>query len=165
MEGDQSFQITFGADQFDPLDEDQDLPDEDDEPGLLAWFVQFREPLKAEDIARLRLRHGVRLTDFVPNRAYIERLPVSSVKDLRADPAVRAVVRYTPEMKIASTIPRDRADDNASAEALLNAVLFGDGDPVRVAPHLVALGARNIAVLDSRAIGGWVTLRFLLPLA
>jgi hypothetical protein len=169
MDRDPTLEIVFGSVRFDPLERETDLPEEDNEPStvpteLLPWFVQFREPLTADEISRLRRRYSLRLTDFVPNLAYVERLHIQTVQKLRTEPVVRAVAAYTSEMKVAPTLRRS-VDDNRFEAALLNAVLFDDGDPDRVRDQLARLGARSVAVLDDRPLGGRVMLRFFLPVS
>jgi hypothetical protein len=150
-----AFQVAIGAFQFDPLEEQQfDEPSHDTN----AWIVQFHAPLAGADASRLRREFGLRLSDYVPERAYVERMPKRRADALRDDPLVRAVIPYPPEVKVSPTVGQDRQDDEPAPP--LNAVLFDDADPASVRARLVELGAEDATLLDTRALGGWATIRF-----
>jgi len=64
-------------------------------------IVQFTQALSAQDITRLREQYGLALTVYMPNFAYVERVPP---RMLRREPLVRAIVPYLPEFKISASI-------------------------------------------------------------
>ena len=153
-----SFGVTIGTVQFDPLHQ------KDDEPGDgLSWIVQFENALTAEDVARLRKEFALRLTDFVPALAYVERVPETTAKALRADPLVRAVAAYQPEMKIAAAaveIGKRSKQDNEPNPIRFSAVLFDDGAVDAVVQALAKIGATDVTVLDDRTMHGAAIVRF-----
>jgi hypothetical protein len=127
-------------------------------------IVQFARELSAEDIGRLRDEYGLKLDQYIPNLAYLERVAPTTIVRLRRDPLVRASIPYHPELKLAPSIAGAVAPppDDTPRLGEFDATLFDDGDPAAVESSLVALGARDIRILDDRAIGGRARVRFVL---
>jgi hypothetical protein len=110
------FTIQVAGQRFDPLEapaprtppqpatsQDRPARDPDADPADTR-IVQFTVPLAAADIARLRATYGLALTVYVPNLAYVERVPPGPLADLRRDPLVRAIIDYLPEYKIEPSV-------------------------------------------------------------
>lgn len=149
------FDVVLGGVEFDPLDDDDDEPIE-----TRSWLVQFHAPLSGQDVVDLRDSFGLRLTEYVPNLTYLERIERSLALAVRADPRVRAVVPYRPEFKVAPAVKLRRDDDPDAEKQLVDAVLFDDADVTRVAARLRQFGVVDLTVLDDRARRGWPMVRF-----
>ena len=109
--------------------------------------------MSAQDIARLRDRYGLALTVYVPNFAYVERVPPAVLRRLRRDPLVRAIVPYVPEFKIDPSIAdvtRPRPEGIGPGEDRLDAFLFDGGSIEQVRASVEALGAHDISEFDDR---------------
>ena len=166
------FEVALGGVRFDPLD-DQALPQAEEllapgeEAAPSAWIVQLEGPATSDDIARLREQHGLRLTDYVPNLAYVERLALGTVTALQGDPAVRAVAPYRPQYKLAPTLDQPPLDmvDEAEAEPgrRIRIVLFDDAAPDRVRSRLEDAAASEAVVIDDRPLGGAVRILASVP--
>ncbi|WP_371599923.1 S8 family serine peptidase [Streptomyces sp. NBC_00564] len=123
-------------------------------------IVQVKRSLMASDMARLHAEHGLALTAYVPNLAYVERIDGTTVRRLRADHLVRAVTHYLPEYKLAPGLEQQARRPDGPFE--LTAVLFDGADTDVVATLLDDIGARDVVVSDPRAIGGLPRARFVL---
>src|SRR5688572_15211646 len=101
------FRISLGGYTFDPLEERLEIPRDLSDDAMDVppehHLVQFTRPLTREDSERLR-RYGLRLTDHIPNRAYVERLTPRQLATLAKDPAFRASVPYQPAFKLSPRI-------------------------------------------------------------
>jgi hypothetical protein len=163
----QDTRILLETGAFDPLRGPQRIP-----PGLrLAsdaatdrWIVQFRAPLTREQRARLSKDFGLKLDRYIPNLAFLERLPGPDLDRLRKDPLVRAAVAYQPAFKISPRIGKvahRTPERRAMAGLLLFAVLFEDVEPEPVAAALRALpGVSEVVVHDLRKLGAPARLEF-----
>jgi hypothetical protein len=169
----ESFEIAIGAVRLDPLEAEEELKkssagrpsaaDGEREAGARnpqPWIVQFHSALAENEIARLRAQFGLRLTEYLPNLAYVEQLAPDGVAALRNDPLVRATLAYRPEFKLAptldkapETLPND-TDESGGRPVLL--VLFYDVDLERMTAQLTGAGLSDPRVLDDRPIGGIV---------
>ena len=152
-----AFEVALGTFRFDPADR------EDDEPGAGTWIVQLITPVRHADAKRLRATYGVRLTDYVPALAYIERIPNEVAEALRHDPLVRAVAPYTSELKIGDAVRRvqDRRRDEPTATDF-DAVLFDDADAEAVAAAIEPISAVPVRTFDDRGRAGRAVVRFAL---
>jgi hypothetical protein len=106
-------------------------------------------PLTLEDRSRVQIQYGLRLRDYNPNLAYLERLPPDVFRALKSDDMVRAMVPYQPAFKLAPLIGRVpvRTDERRAATgAPLDATLFDDADPAEVTTQLTDAGAIGINV-------------------
>jgi hypothetical protein len=113
-----------------------------------SWLVQFRAPLTRQQRELLIKEYGLKLTSYIPNLAYLERIPRDTVEGLRQSNLVRAIVAYQPAYKISPRIGRLRfrsAERRNMRGLLLRAVLFDDVDPSSVAESLKALPGVVIA--------------------
>src|SRR5215208_3797653 len=121
------FEIGFGGQIFDPRDL---LKDDESDDDAAAWIVQFAAPLAPDQIKTLRAEHGLALVDFIPESAYIERIPAEEALALREHELVRAVVAYGADLKVSPTVDavrRNRKDDDDVAVRMA-ATLFDDAD-------------------------------------
>ncbi|MDJ0823536.1 MAG: S8 family serine peptidase, partial [Paracoccaceae bacterium] len=69
-----------------------------DAPGWL--IVQFNEPVTSADKARLSRAYGLSFDNYVAQNGFLEKVAPEALAQLNSDPAVGAVVRYGPELKI-----------------------------------------------------------------
>jgi hypothetical protein len=129
-----------------------------------SWIVQFHAPLTRQQRELLTTEYGLKLTSYIPNLAYLERVSPERLQRLRQSELVRAVVAYQPAFKISPRIgqlrfrtPARRAIPNL----LLLAVLFDDVDPQQVAAALSALpGVTAVRIDDLRQEGGPARIEF-----
>ena len=154
---------------FDPLDGPVDVPEELRlPPGTRtdSWIVQFRAPLTREQRQLLNAEHGLKLALYIPDYAYLERIPAARLDRLRELPFLRAALPYQPAFKISPQIGKlelRTPERKGMTGLLLNAILFGDADPATVAVALAAIpGVRDVAIHDFRHAGGFARLQFTL---
>lgn len=157
---DPTFEVRLGAARFDPAVAGAEITDEQRDARVGTWLVQLTGPLRAAASTRLR-GLGLRLRDYVPPFAYIERLAGTTVETVQADPAVRAVAEVSGEMKLApaATQPLVSTDDGLTP---YRALLVDDTDPAAIAAGLIAFGATDVHVDDQRMVGGRVSVRFVM---
>ncbi|MFI7582063.1 S8 family serine peptidase [Kocuria kalidii] len=170
-EGPGRYLVALGTHVFDPLDTESErrtrrvqkpartdgTPDPAD-----TRIVQFHRILPASDVERIRVEHGLALTAYIPELAYVERLDDTSVRRLRNDPLVRAVCHYFPRYKLSPDLDvRSRRPGDGLLD--VTASLF-DGGSTRVVEDLVvAEGAKEVRVVDDRPLGGLARVRFVVP--
>jgi hypothetical protein len=165
------YEIGIGAYRFDPAAGEPELPEalqlsvgaEPASDRLGSFLVQFTRPLTTEARARLQNQYGLGLRHYIPNLAYLEQLSPDAVGALESDDLVRAVVPYQPAFKLAPLIGRvpARTDERRMAtDTPLDATLFDNADPRRVTTQLTEAGASGISILDDRALGGRLRVRF-----
>lgn len=157
---DPTFEVRLGAARFDPAVAGAEITDEQRDARVGIWLVQLTGPLRAAASTRLR-GLGLRLRDYVPPFAYIERLAGTTVETVQADPAVRAVAEVSGEMKLApaATQPLVSTDDGLTP---YRALLVDDTDPAAITAGLIAFGATDVHVDDQRMVGGRVSVRFVM---
>ena len=132
------------------------------------YLVQLARPLDPALSGRLRERYGLRLEEYVPELAYLERLEPGTLQRLSEDEAVRAVVPFEPAFKISPNIGEleFRSEERRALAAeglLLLATLFDSADPEAVREALAEAGATRIELADMREHGGAARIQFLLP--
>jgi hypothetical protein len=136
---------------------------EDDEPvvpsGPAGWLVQFWNLLDAATIQLLRSQFGLRLTDYVPPRSYVESLDASTATQLRADSRVRAVVMLTADLKLSAALAAALATDEPLSAAPVDAVVFDATADATVERIRDIVGTGFITVLDDRDLGGALSVR------
>jgi Subtilase family len=152
---------------FDPLQGPGPAPEAlrlETESGTTSWLVQFRAPLTRQQRETLIKEYGLKLTLYIPNLAYLERIPEETVARLRQSNLVRAIVAYQPAYKISPRIGRLRfrgAERRNIPGLLLRAVLFDDADPGAVAESLKALqGVTIVSIEDLRQEGAPARIEF-----
>jgi hypothetical protein len=167
------YEIGIGAYHFDPAADESQFPEAvrltlgaEQVSGRPGWFVvQFTRPLTSDDRARVQREYGFVLRRYIPNLAYLEQLSPGVIGTVQADSLVRAVVPYLPVFKLSPLIGTVQARNEERLQAtgtVLDASLFDDSDPRRVTVQLTEAGATGIYVLDDRAIGGRLRVRFTL---
>lgn len=128
------------------------------------WIVQFHAPLTREQRRMLTANYGLKLTQYIPNLAYLERVPQADLERLRQSELVRAVVAYQPAFKISPRIGKTRfrsIERRNQPGFLLRAVLFGDADPEAVAASIRGLqGVSQVQVQDFRKDGADARIEF-----
>ena len=129
------------------------------------WYiVQFvRIPTEGERKA-LQQKYRLQLTQYIPNYAYLEKVPLTTLADLIADPLYRAHVPYAPEFKIAPDIGTERVwppDAPVIDGIRITVVLFADGDPESVAK--AAPRGRDVEIVDERKLGGALKVYLTVP--
>lgn len=146
---------------FDPLTEKPELPEElRTEKALMGpapTIVQFKKPLTREERAYIQGRYGLKLTDYVPDFAYVESLNDPVSEKLSSEPLVRAITPFHPAFKIASGIGERtfRTPGRQKKSGYwLRALIFLGSDPQSVAEKLEELGASEIRIIDDRKFGG-----------
>ena len=131
------------------------------------WIVQFRAPLTREQRSMLEAEFGLKLKDYVPNLAYLERVPADRLGRLRQSPLVRALTPYEPAFKVSPRIGRVpfRTEERKRMPGLwLRAILFEDADLERTAAAIRQLaGVSDVQVWDAREIGAPARIEFRLP--
>ena len=118
------------------------------------FLVQVKAPLTRAQRAALTKEFGLALDRYIPNLAYLERVPQAQLAALRRSPLVRAVAAWQPAYKISPRIgrvPLRSAERRAAPGLLLRAILFADADPAPVAAAIRALpGASEVQAWDLR---------------
>lgn len=154
---------------FDPLTEKPDIPKElrveKAAKGQVPTIVQFKNSLTREERVYIQGRYGLKLTDYIPEFAYVETVTTETLEKLVGDPLFRAAVSYQPAFKIASGIGERvfRTPERQKVKGLwLIANLFPESDPRKVAESIKKLGAIKVQTIDDRAIGGVARIRFIL---
>ena len=163
--------VSLGGKAFDPLAEQQsqernsnNLPDD---PTLVAaWILQFTRPLTNAEKDEFRTRHGLALTEYLPPRSYVERLSGRQMQLVGADARVRAAMRFLGDFKLAVSARAllEGRRTHAEGPVLMNAIVFPDADVEAVIEGITNSGAGSVQLIDDRAAGGGVVVRFqLLP--
>ena len=162
------FTVAIGDRRFDPAETPEPAPPEVEEARPSGphdtRLVQFNRTLGQADIERLRRSYDLALTAYVPNYAYVERVPADVRAALADDPLVRTVAPYLPEYKLSPRIfdpAIEKPEEIAEDQLLLVASLFDRADPDRVVAAAEAVGATATEVLDDRPIGGLARVRFI----
>jgi hypothetical protein len=151
---------------MDPLaEQNRQLGEDDpiDSKRRPAWIVQFVDPLDAPTISALRAEFGVRLTDYLPPRSYIESLSPAAAARLRRDDRVRAVSLMSGDLKLSTALRADHESDDPKDPGPVDVVIFDAlVDDVLAQIHELLTEDRFIAVLDDRALGGAFVVRLLI---
>ena len=124
--------------------------------GRAPIIVQFKQPLTRAERARIQGEHGLRLSDYLPEGAYVEVLTAEAIAKLARDPLFRASMPFQPAFKLAPTLGkvRFRTTTRKRVKGLwLTIVLFAEADPARVADQLKKLKATRIIAHDDRPLG------------
>jgi hypothetical protein len=125
--------------------------------------IQFIKPLAQDEKNRIKIEYGLRLTDYVPDFAYLERIQSVTLERLSKDPLFRAEIPYLPAFKVSPTIGKKsfRTDERKMMNELwLNTLLFSDTDVDQLVSILNDMGAADVKVIDDRRIVGSLQIRF-----
>lgn len=94
-----------------------------------AWYVvQFVKPLTSDEQKRLRTRYDLRLTDYIPNFAFLEWLTPKTWRALTKDSLYRASVLYKAADKISPRILTPVGSGRRNASRMC-AALFPSAKP------------------------------------
>ncbi len=130
--------------------------------GRRRRLVQFKKSLSLADREALQRKHRLRLTDYIPNRAFVEELDEIQLARLSKEDAFRASVPYVPAFKIS---PMISAVDHRTPERLemdglwIEIVLFPEARLTTIRKSLKSRGALEVQVRDDRKSGGQLRLR------
>jgi hypothetical protein len=127
-----------------------------------ARIVQFHQAPSEPDVARLRAAYGLRLDQYIPNLAFLERLAPPTIDSVRDDFLVRECIALDPALKLAPWIHGGAGQPPDDVSNDFEATLFDDADPTVAVSALAAVGAHDIQVFDDRDIGGRASLYFVL---
>lgn len=159
------YSISLAGQRFDPREESAGAvePSRSRKRPAADWhIVQFDHPLTRAERDRIR-GHGLKLAEYVPNLAYLERLTARQLATVADDPAFRAAMPMHPKLKLSPGIGElvHRTDKRRRAKGLqLMATLFADANPKTAAGNLRKAGATDVKVLDDRRRGGQAKVRF-----
>ncbi len=137
---------------FDPVRGQPPLPPHlrwEAEPEAGVFVVQFREAISAQLLARVRAT-GARTLKYLPERAYLVRLPRGGAERLRALAEVRWLGPVEPGWKLAPDLGRRPYEDpsrRAGGKLYATADLFPGEDPDAVAAEVDATGVERIQIL------------------
>lgn len=155
---------------FDPLREQpqtSNAPEIEKEPvGPARYIIQFNKALNRQERARIMDRYDLKLTDYLPDYAYLEVVTPKTLAALQRDPLFRASVLYQPVFKISPGIGERqfRTEERRKVEGLwLRAIFFEEADAEEAAGQLRSMGATEINIIDDRKIGGNLQVRFIIP--
>jgi hypothetical protein len=127
-------------------------------------IIQFREPLTRAQRAMLTEQYGLKLTDYVPNYAYVERISSDMAPRLKELDLVRAIVAYQPVFKVSPEMGEMtlRTEARQSMPGLLvRAVLFDDADSAAVAAALESIaGIDSVDLRDFSGSGAPARIQF-----
>jgi M6 family metalloprotease-like protein len=149
---DSSPQIELGGRRFDPLT--RLLDDSGDDPegaaDVVTVVVQLQRSPTRDDREILVGRFRLRLVDYIPEAAYIERIPRKAVRSLAESDLVRAVVPFLPEDKLDPAIGTlvFETEERKSAGVRLVVVGFEWTDAEALAKAVADLGLEVTASHD-----------------
>lgn len=142
----QRLPIRLAAFSFDPLegvDLPQELRVEKVSSDRAPYILQFRKSLTRDERARIQGEYGLKLTDYIPEFAYLEMISRATLDKLSRDPLFRASVPYHPAFKLDPEIgkrvfvsPRRAAEPGV----LLMVMVFEDADVKALAASVRDLG-------------------------
>ncbi len=130
------------------------------------FIVQFHKPLTQKEQTYIKGKYNLKLTEYIPDFAYLEMVDPEILRNLSSDPLFRASVPYHPAFKISPFIGerRFRTPERQKMEGLwLSAILFDDSPKEKVVDLLRNLNADKITVIDDRKTGGTLQIRFIIP--
>ena len=161
------FTIHIGRFAFDPLKTTTELDDKfaiaKRTPAKSRYqVVQFNQSLNRAERAALQRKHRLRLTDYIPNRAFIEKLDNKQLEKLSAEGVFRASVPYVSAFKVSPTIGTvaHRTPERREMTGLwIEIILFPEAALSKARKWLNGEGARELQVLDDRKSGGQLRLR------
>lgn len=163
----ESFTIHIGRFAFDPLKTTKKLNDEFAraklEPSKSHYLVvQFNKSLDRAERDALQRKHGLKLSDYIPNRAFIEKLTKKQLKRLASEDLFRASVPYVSAFKVSPSIGKvkHRTPERREMEGFWIEIIFFPETVLSKARNwLKGKGIRELQVLDDRKSGGQLRLR------
>jgi Subtilase family len=161
--------INMGGSAFDPLKEKLDLSSvaimgkvsTDVQP----YVIQFKKSLTRYERTRIQAQYDLKLSEYIPKFAYLEMVTADTLKKLKRDRLLRAVVPYYSAFKLTPGIG-ERSFSTPERKKMkglwLMMILFPEADPNLVVEALKRLGISEVTLNDDRKIGGVTQIRFIL---
>ena len=163
------FRLYLGGYVFDPVETKPNIPAQlrtAEMPKEPAYFIiQFKKSLTRDERIRIKSRYGLRLTEYISNFAFLEKLNPQILSALLKEPLFRAKVFYQPAFKVSPHIGKIkfRTEERKSMKGyLLRVVLFPEAQLTDIVETLKEKGASDIKTTDDREIGGVAQIRFIL---
>lgn len=155
--------VSIAGHAFDPLlVQNHQIANNELDPSAASrtWIVQFTEAADLQSTEFYRSNFGLRMTEYVPPRCYIERLSAATAERLRQDRGVRAVTLMTDDLKLSTAI-RDDLEANEPTDARVVDVIAFDAlaDSVLSEVENLVQADDFVAVLDDRSRGGAYLIR------
>jgi Subtilase family len=125
-------------------------------------IVQFQKPLTRKEQTHIQDKYGLKLTEYIPDFAYVEMVDPETLAKLSSDSLFRASVPYHPAFKISPFIGEHRFStlERQKVEGFwLSVILFDNSVVEKVIDMLNNLNVDKISVIDDRKIGGKVEIR------
>ncbi len=114
-------------------------------------LIQFTRPLTRQDVELLRERYGLQIEHYVPNLAYLEKVPAETLEQLRELDYFRWAGPYQPAYKIDPEIgKRTFVSEERRAESgiLLMVIAFEDAAAEELARSVKELGFEVVTIVD-----------------
>jgi M6 family metalloprotease-like protein len=163
------YQLHLRAYTFDPLKSEPAIRSEmkSGQPrGPAYYIIQLTKSPTREERARLQRAYDFRLTDYIPNFAFLERVSPQTLAAVARDPLFRSSVPYHPAFKLSPSIGslKFRTEERKAMKGLLlRALLFPEADPSVVVESLRKEGASDVKTFDDRKRAGVLRVQFILP--
>jgi subtilase family protein len=158
--------VTLTFDPLEKLDIHTELRIDEASTKPEHYIVQFHKPLTRKEQTHIQDTYNLKLTEYIPDFAYLEMVDPEVLVKLSSEPLFRATVPYHPAFKISPFIGerRFRTPERQKMEGLwLSAILFDDSPKDKVVEILRNLNVEKITVIDDRKIGGKLQIRFIIP--
>jgi Subtilase family len=165
MKPGERLQIRLAGLTFDPLEKPKitkelSIDENVKEPQHL--IVQFQKPLTRKEQTHIQDKYGLKLTEYIPDFAYVEMVDPETLAKLSSDPLFRASVPYHPAFKISPFIGEQSfsTEERQKMEGFwLSVILFDNSVVEKVVDSLKNLNVDKITVIDDRKVGGKVEIR------
>lgn len=157
----QDYQINVAGLKFDPLRGEPYMPPKlratppPDRPSY--YIIQFTKSLTRAERAAFTRNYGLRLTQYVPNLAYLERLTPDVLDKLKREPVYRASLPYHPVFKIDPEIGRRNfatRERRAASGFFLFVQLFPEANIETASRKITAIGGTRLRQFDDSKNGG-----------
>ena len=166
-----SFKIHIGGHAFDPLETADGINREiaattRTVEELPYQILQFNKSLNSKERSELQRKYQLNLTDYIQNRAFVEKIDAGKLAKLSAEALFRASVPYLPTFKISPVIgkAKHRTSERKKMKGIwIEIVLFPEADPSTTRAWLTNIEAGSVQVLDDRDAGGQLRLRGVVP--
>lgn len=163
------YRIRLRAYTFDPLRDQPDISSElrSEQPrGPAYYIIQFVKSPTRQEKARLKQAYDLKLTEYIPNFAYLEKVTPEKLAEISRDQLFRSSTLYHPAFKISPAIGSRTfrtPERRAISGLLLRAIMFPDTDAQLAAEALRSAGASDIKTFDDRKRGGSLRVQFVVP--
>ena len=163
------YRIRMKTYSFDPLDSLQqpDIPQKlfKHPPSREASYqiIQFKRSLTRKEREMLQKDFGLKLDEYIPNRAFLEKVDSATIEKLKSTELFRSHIYYQPAFKISPSIGKlefRTPERQAMTELLLRAKLFDDADTNTVKTEITNAGGTELAIIDDRELNGSLRVSF-----